>query len=1043
MTAGTLRAAHASQGDVGSFVRTRALGIGRLVDVTGEGARVRYFQAPGRSPYVEHVHPLVEVAVTSIPNHTRAYLHDGRRWRIGRIDGVHPQDPNRFLIAFPNAEGAVLPAETFDVRWSLPIADPFDILEAVGGDSPVVYEARLGLLGEWSRQRAAASGVEGLLLGSVELHQHQLAVVRRVATDPMQRYLLADEVGLGKTIEAGALISQSLASRPKSRVLVLAPDHLRQQWASELVDRFRIDQYSDAWLRIRSHSDPDSWPTDEVDVLVVDEAHHVTRVGGLSPPDRARIVELAHGAHALLLLSATPVRSNEGGFLDLLHLLDPQNYQPDQIENFTRRVELRDHLALTYQALTPDIDEFDVSLYAGELKRLFPKDAALGDLLTTAATAGDDTRPTAVARVREHLSETYRLHHRLLRTRRTSEVGLTFAVRGRTRARPFTLEVSDETGHLRLQLLDSLRLHLTAAIEQAELEPSAAVDVLRDLGARCGSLPHALLPLVGATDQVPDVWRRVVERIDSDVISGWHRLISDIGAARETTLLELGEVLSRATVARGVARTVIISGFTESAEAVARELSRRWGADRVATHLSGNSRDNNTLEVGRWTGDGPCSVLVCDASAEEGINLQAADLLIHIDLPWESFRVEQRIGRCDRHAAPTMGPVPSAVVTFGDQPYAIGWFEFLADGCQVFSQSVSSLQYVLSDTERAIHTAVLSEGAHVLVDAIAGQASALTSERTRIAAHDALDSLDHAGGTGADDSDARLLASDRQSILTDSLVTWLEGVGAKVRSVAPGVIRLERKPRPQVEFALEVAMAPFMEQPLASRRSSAVARSVPLLRAGHGLVDAVANHLSQGDRGVAFALFRPARGQWPPVVVLRTDYLVSVPATDRFITEAESLGLGPWLRQQLQELVPPVVETIVMTSDGTEVTHAALRQPYDKQRGDQNLSSRPDLFDRLTAHIDWAATCSAGMDASRHLLSRRASTAERPRDGATALRDRLAHRVDRERSRELAGLNNSGLELRKVLEKAPAQFETQIKVLGCGVLFVGDPTKLG
>jgi ATP-dependent helicase HepA len=592
-------------------------------------------------------------------------------------------------------------------------------------------------------------------------------------------------------------------------------------------------------------------------------------------------------------------------------------------------------------------------------------------------------------------------------------------------------------------LLDSVRLHLTAAIEQEELEPNAAVDLLRDVAARCGSLPHALLPLVGSRDQSPDIWQAAVQRIDPDVISGWHRLLSDIGAAGDTILLELGELLSRTTVARGVTRSVITSAFTESAEAVARELTRRWGADRVAMHLSTNSRDDNTAEVGRWTGDGPCSVLVCDASAEEGINLQAADLLVHVDLPWESFRVEQRIGRCDRHALPTMGPIPSAVVTFGDQPYAIGWFEFLADGCQVFSQSVSSLQYVLSDTERAIHAAVLREGASVLGSAIEGQASTLASERTRIAAHDALDSLDEAGTPGLDDSDAQLLLSDRDSALTDSLLTWFEGVGAKVRSVAPGVVRVERKPRPQVEFALEVAMAPFMEQPLASRRSSAVARNVPVLRAGHGLVDAVAAHVSQSDRGVAFALFRPARGQWPPVVVLRTDYLISVPATDGFITAADALGLGPWLRQQLQELVPPVVETVVMTSDGTEVTHAALRQPYDKQRGDRNLSSRPDIFDRLTAHIDWAATCSAAMQGSRDLLARRTSITERPRNGARALRDRLAHRVDRERSRELAGLENSGLELRQVLESVPAQFEIQIEVLGCGALFVGDPAKLG
>jgi ATP-dependent helicase HepA len=1030
--------------NVGRFVRTAALGIGRLVDLDNDIARVRYFQAPGRSPYVEQPHPASEVSVATLPTHRRAYLHDGRCWRIGRVDGVHPQDSRKYLIAFPNAEGAVLPVEAFDVRWHVPITDPFDVLEAVGGDSPVVYEARLDLLSEWSRQRAAATGVDGLDLGSVELHRHQLAVVRRVAADPIQRYLLADEVGLGKTIEAGALIWQFLARRPNGRILVLAPDHLRQQWAAELLDRFRIDHYADAWLRIRSHTDDTTWPDQAVDLLVVDEAHHATRTGVLSPTARQRIVELSHEAEALLLLSATPVRSNEAGFLDLLHLLDPKNYRPDQLEEFVRRVELRDHLALTYQSLTPDIDGFDLSLYAGELTNLFPDDPTLSSLLAEATAADGLVRPTAVARVREHLSETYRLHHRLLRTRRTFEVGATFAVRGRKRAVPFTLEVSDPTDRLRSQLLDSVRLHLTAATEQGALDQATAVELFCEVAARCGSLPQALLPLADTANEQSwsTAWKIVQKLVEPEALAGWRQLIRDIHDAHAVIVQELGDVLSRVTVARGVPRAVITSAFNESADAIANEMARRWGSDRVATHLSTRSRDENSAEVGRWIGEGPCSVLVCDAGAEEGINLQTADLLIHVDLPWESFRVEQRIGRCDRHAPPNLGPIPSAVVTFGDQPYAIGWFEFLADGCEVFSRSVSSLQYVLGDTERSVQTAALVNGAHVLADATDSQVSMLAVEQTRIVAHDALDSIDRSTAPEVEDSDDVLLASDRRSTLTDALVSWLDGVGANVRRISPGVVRLERKPRPQVPFDLERALAPFMETPLAVERSAAVARAIPVLRAGHAMVDAVATHLRHSDRGVAFALFRPARGQWPPVVVLRTDFLVSAAPEATFLTEVDEIGLGSLMSQLLRELLPPIVETVMTTGDGTEVTHTALRQAYDKDRGDRNLSSRPELFDRLTAHIDWPDTCASALESSRALLAQRPTITEQPRYAASALRARIERRIDRERSRELTGLRDSGLELRRIVECLPERFDTRVDVLGCGVVFVGDPAKL-
>ena len=100
------------------------------------------------------------------------------------------------------------------------------------------------------------------------------------------------------------------------------------------------------------------------------------------------------------------------------------------LEAVLERVELRDRLALTHHALVPEIDEFDTSLYADELNLLFPTDRVLRDLLAIATKSADDTRPEAITRVRSHLSETYRLHHRVLRTRRTPDIGETFQVVG-------------------------------------------------------------------------------------------------------------------------------------------------------------------------------------------------------------------------------------------------------------------------------------------------------------------------------------------------------------------------------------------------------------------------------------------------------------------------------------------------------------------------------------------------------------------------------------------------------------------------------------
>jgi ATP-dependent helicase HepA len=246
-----------------------------------------------------------------------------------------------------------------------------------------------------------------------------------------------------------------------------------------------------------------------------------------------------------------------------------------------------------------------------------------------------------------------------------------------------------------------------------------------------------------------------------------------------------------------------------------------------------------------------------------------------------------------------------------------------------------------------------------------------------------------------------------------------------------------------VPFSLELAIASSMETTLALERHAAVRRALPVLRAGHPLVDAIALQLRYTERGAAFALFRPVRGQWPPIVVLRADFLISTLPDERFLGEADAAGLRSMADQLMRDMFPPLVETVVMTTDGREVTHPALRQPYNKARGDRNLGSRPDLFERLAAHVDWPATCATALPLAQRLLAARSTITERPTLGAAEVRDRLTRQVDRMLSRELAGFrdtdSNSISRLKQVI---PACFEPQVDVLGCGVIFVGDSTKV-
>lgn len=204
------------------------------------------------------------------------------------------------------------------------------------------------------QQRLARSPVNGLCGARVDLIPHQLFIANEVASRLDPRVLLADEVGLGKTIEAGMIIHRQLVRDQISRVLVIVPEPLLHQWLVEMKRRFNLNfsivdelmyaeslesategnPFLDRQLvlttlpvllsdpKIEAHALDAGW-----DTLIVDEAHH------LETPDEAHhtpgydcIAALASEIPSLLLLTATPEQMGHQGHFARLQLLDPHRF---------------------------------------------------------------------------------------------------------------------------------------------------------------------------------------------------------------------------------------------------------------------------------------------------------------------------------------------------------------------------------------------------------------------------------------------------------------------------------------------------------------------------------------------------------------------------------------------------------------------------------------------------------------------------------------------------------------------------------------------
>ncbi|MEM6985140.1 MAG: helicase-related protein [Pseudomonadota bacterium] len=177
----------------------------------------------------------------------------------------------------------------------------------------------------------------------VELLPHQLYVADQVSRRHRPRVLLADEVGLGKTIEAGLIMHRQLLTDRAQRVLVLVPESLQHQWLIELRRRFNLmfslvsaeseEPFSNAQLLLcplnvllEKAEFVDELLAADWDMLVVDEAHHLAWSRHEVSPAYALVDRIAASTPSVLLLTATPEQLGREGHFARLRLLDPQRF---------------------------------------------------------------------------------------------------------------------------------------------------------------------------------------------------------------------------------------------------------------------------------------------------------------------------------------------------------------------------------------------------------------------------------------------------------------------------------------------------------------------------------------------------------------------------------------------------------------------------------------------------------------------------------------------------------------------------------------------
>lgn len=992
-------------------------GVGKLESLNGDVCDVSVFYSIIRSETFSY--PIKSIAKAYLSPQTRVYALDGDRYRVGRISDFLTGDHGliTYEVRFPNGKIRDFSETDLYLRpWNAP-DDPAEVLAGGGAESQFLHDARLHARRTLIDLRGAARGMTALLSADVELVQHQVAAVRRILSDPVQRYLLADEVGLGKTIEAGLVIRQRLIDDPQTEVLIAVPRHLVSQWQSELNGKMRLSQFAGRF-EVCAHDDL-TRVRRTPDLLVVDEVHHLVGTNrGTLAHAATQLGDLCQRVASLLLLSATPVLGDEEKFLALLNMLDPIAHPIGDIDGFRKKLEQRQALGRVLLSLDPQGPGLVLRQRAAELAALFPDDPVVQTLsaqLIEASKAKLTNVGTFATALRQHVADSYRIHQRLIRSRRADATGWEFRPRGpafgdnEPPPMPHVREevIDDPTMADLLSGLEDWRTAANTAINRGVANETILaaryISLLEATGISCAALKEALQkqpPFPGEADIRADLIRLTNDRsCDAESLG---IVAKSIQRLRDSLVREIG-----------TPKIVVFSSSPERAQGIAALVP-----DALLLHADADKAQASSGFSRFASPDGP-SVLILDREGEEGLNLSFSDAIVHLDLPFSAARVEQRIGRLDRFGR-TKDVIRHRILLPSDDeasPWA-AWQRLLSEGMLLYHSSISDVQFLLEEIEATVARAILRQGAAGIEAMISEVRSRIITERRAQHEQSALDRIALAEQPAEALIDSINDAEADEDEIEAAVETWaVRTLQLRKHSCAretrdPFFWRTEKTtliPKHPWRDAFKL----FEDEPLTWRRRIAMRRPhVALLRPGMPLIDVLERFTMWDDRGSAFATWRQ-HAEWTGEnwMGFRICLLSEPGLTEDNLLRPDQRQLA--IARRAQQYFRPNHVMLHIDASGEPVADIRLNNilelPYTNKKSagrpwvDLNLGSRPEVFSDIIDSGHFAEICRSVRDNAVATLLNSEAFQNECSQAVTAARADLERRRARLTRRALSG----------------------------------------
>jgi SNF2 family DNA or RNA helicase len=643
----------------------------------------------------------------------------------------------QYYVVMINSEERTVPEHDL-----LPVQQTESLHEGLsrGIIGPAADFQRLLTYNRLFRDRPLLNHVYAFNASRTRLYPHQFKPLIKFLESQSRRILIADEVGLGKTIEAGLILTEMEARETVSRVMIVCPANLTAKWRSEMSRRFGqdfqvlkatdlcalLDDYDQAVVEkgfkvivsLESvRSEKVLGRLDEVrpglDLVIIDEAHHLRNFGKKQRRAGVLLSDLAGATGAMALLTATPIQLGLDNLYSLLNILDPEEFRE---RDATLALFRANEPIVKAQALASrfpfDVDAVRDLIGEAKLGRpglvSHPELPALYAELEQYGRIADEDRAAAVVSIQRRLAAINLLSHILTRTRKRD----VFVKAPARHAYPWKISFTEKEAAFYRAVTDFVRAEARSrttipVIQQWMLNtpqrrvassiPAMVRYYRSHLGADLGELSEDIAYLEDETDTSPPSLQVARARLQS-IIASWREPDTD------SKYEALKQVLEFNRKERKRLKVLVFAFFKDTLTYLRERLAR--DGYRVALISGDIPADERGPIIETFRLDDRCEILLSSRVGSEGLDFQFCSTLVNYDLPWNPMEVEQRIGRLDRlgQDAEVIDIHNLCVEGTIEERILIRLYERIG----LFQRSIGEIEAILGDEWRALERDLMS-----------------------------------------------------------------------------------------------------------------------------------------------------------------------------------------------------------------------------------------------------------------------------------------------------------------------------------------------